>query len=168
MLGTGLLAALAAYGQTSLNSSANPVYANHVYGFQVTLPPGVTYTRTLPPNPDHGIGIALPDRTKVWVDASYTDSSSTEEEAGKQAADCRVEQKKETSLGSLSALLIRFSRHASADERAYEGQFVLSVYRSDHRAPVCYQIGIRATNGRISAQADDLFWKLVAGFSLSR
>jgi hypothetical protein len=165
VLGVGLLTAFAAYGQTSLSSSKYPTYVNRSYDFQVVLPPGLTYTHTVPPSPDHGIGIDLNDQTKIWLDASYTDSSTTDEEAGTVSADCKVKQRRRALLGSMPALVIRFSCAANGTEKPYEEQLILSIHRSAHRAPICYEIGIRATNARISAQAEDLFTKLVAGFS---
>jgi hypothetical protein len=165
VLGLSPVTALELYGQTSVSSSKHPIYINHVYNFRVTVPPGVTYTRTLPPNPDHGIGIEMHDQTKLWVDASYTESSSIEEEISKESADCKVEQQQSISLGSMPAVQVNFSCTASSNEKAYEEKLVLLVHRSEHRSPVCYEIGMRATDGMISARADNLFNKLIVTFS---
>jgi hypothetical protein len=168
LLTVGLMTEFEAHGQTSVDSSKHAIYSNHVYDFQVAVPPGVTYTRTLPPNPDHGIGVESSDHNKLWVDASYTESSSTDEEASKQSADCNVEQQQMTSLGGMPALLIHFSCAASSAEKAYEEKLVLLVHRAEHRAPVCYEIGIRATERKISSRADELFEKLVASSSFPK
>jgi len=103
----------------------------------------VTYTRTLPPNPDHGFGVILKSQAKLWVDSSYTDSSSTEEEADRQSAGCRVEERREAKLGSRAALVIYLSCPGNAYGEAYEEILVLTVYRERSRSPVDYQIGMR-------------------------
>ena len=36
-----------------LSSSKHPLYVNRAYEYQVSLPRGVTYERSQPPNPDH-------------------------------------------------------------------------------------------------------------------
>jgi hypothetical protein len=156
-----------AVAQVSLKSSDQPLYENHAYGFRVKLPPGVTYTRTLPPNPDHGFGVSLLDRGKLWVDASYTDSSSTDEEAKTQSAVCRVEETRPTGLGSRPAVALRFSCPASADGEAYWELLVLTVYQEGNRSRVDYQIGMR-TDVRGLSQNRELFDKLVTGFSFEK
>ncbi|HXE62195.1 MAG TPA: hypothetical protein VN519_01570 [Bryobacteraceae bacterium] len=155
------------YSETAVSSSAHPLYRNRVYGFSVAIPPGVTYTRTQPPNPDHGLGITLKDQAKLWVDASSTESSSTGEEAEKQTVGCRVEEKKPAKLGRLSAVLVRFSCDATRYDPAYSEQLILSVDQGKDRAPTCFQIGVRRDGGRTTPQEDELFRKLVAGFSIS-
>jgi hypothetical protein len=130
----------------------------------VKLPPGVTYTRTLPPNPDHGFGIGLLGQGKLWVDASYTDSSSTTEEAKVQSAGCHIEEKRAAKLGNRPAVALRFSCPASADGAGYTELLVLTVYREGDRSPVDYQIGMRA-DARGLSQNKELFEKIVAGFN---
>ena len=167
-IGTAVLSLCLAYGQNTVSSSTHPLYRNRAFDFDVAVPPGVIYTRTLPPNPDHGLGITLKNRTKLWVDASYTDSSSTEQEAEKQIAGCRVEDKRPTTLGRMPAVLMRFSCAATPYDAAYSEELVLSVYQSQNRSPVCYQVGVRKDGGGTTSQEDDLFKKLVAGFSVPK
>src|ERR1017187_9926639 len=57
-------------------------YGNCDYGYFVALAPGVVGHNTLPPSPNHGFMVALPDvgrtsyalnerRRFIWVDATY-------------------------------------------------------------------------------------------------
>src|SRR5262245_11521111 len=98
-----------AWAQSTVSSSKQPFYRNHAYGYVLKLPPGVRYTKTVPPNPDHGVGISLEQNVELWVDASYTDSSSTEEEANLQTGGCKLVQQRQAKLGRQDALEVRFS-----------------------------------------------------------
>src|SRR5579863_9293023 len=52
-------------------------YANHEYGYEIPIPEGLTAVGATPPNPNHGVRITIPgSMSYIWVDASYTDSSS--------------------------------------------------------------------------------------------
>lgn len=163
-IGVVTLTVWVGHAQTTLSSSSHPIYRNHVYNFEVTVPSGVTYTRTMPPNPDHGLGITLDNRAQLWVDASLVDSSSTEEQAKNLTAGCRVEEKRSATLGKMPAIMMRFSCDANADASGYIEQVVLSVSLRKNRSPICYQVGIRTNAAAISAQEDKLFGELVAGF----
>lgn len=164
LLGMCVTCSYAAPAQNSLDSSSHPLYTNRAYGFKVVLPPGLSYTRTVPPNPDHGLGIQI-DHTKFWVDASYTDSSSTEEEAKRRSQGCRIEEKRSALLGNRPGIAMRLSCGANAYTGAYEESLVLVVYKGKDRSPVDYQIGVRTDGPRITSQDERTLGKLEAGFS---
>jgi hypothetical protein len=46
-------------------------YTNADYGYSVDVPSGLVGKRNSSPNPNHGLAIALPPKSVVWVDASY-------------------------------------------------------------------------------------------------
>jgi hypothetical protein len=167
MLGVAMLTTDAAHAQT-LSSSTHPIYRNRVYDFEVSVPPGVTYERTTPPAPDHGLLVTLNNQTQLWVDASYADSSSTEKEANRYIAGCRVEDKRSTLLGRLPAIMLRFSCDANAYSGAYREQLVLSVRLKKGRSPIRYQIVLRTNGATITPQEDELFRKLAAGFRFAK
>jgi hypothetical protein len=167
-LGVFWLSSSHAAAQANVKSSDQPLYKNHVYGFRVKLPSGVTYTRTLPPNPDHGFGIKLKAQGKLWADASYTDSSSTKQEAKMQSSGCNVEQRQPIKLDNRPAIALRFSCPAGADGDAYEELLVLTVYREGDRSPVDYQIGMRTSVPETLSQNREFFDKIVAGFRFKR
>jgi len=153
-----------AAAQASIKSSDQPLYENHAYGFKVKLPPDVTYTWTVPPNPDHGFGLALQGRGELWVDASYTDSLSAAEEAKNQSSGCHVEERRSTKLGNRPAIALRFSCPAGVDGDAYKELLVLTVSRQGDRSPAVYQVAMRATTSEVLSQNKGLFDKIVAGF----
>jgi hypothetical protein len=159
-------AVIGARPQGSIESSVQPVYTNQVYDFEVRVPPGFLYNRTIPPNPDHGFAIDLRDQTTVWVDASYTESSSTDEEVKRLTSGCRIEKRQPQMLGTMPALLIHFSCPARPSAAAYREHLVVSVHNQAHRAPIRFEIGVMAKGKRIGASEDDLLMKLVAGFRL--
>lgn len=163
-IGLGALAALAGSGPTRVSSSAHPRYVNYSYGYEVTLPASVTYLRTMPPNPDHGIDVALHDRNDVWVDASYTDAESTDEEARMHSPRCKLELWQEASLGGLPARLTQIWCPAEYSEKAYQERSVLTVYANEDRGTASYRVAARATEGKISTRAAELFDALVASF----
>ncbi len=163
-----VLSACMALAQTSLNSSVEPIYRNHVHGYAVELPRNLIYTRTVPPNPDHGFGVLLDGDTKLWVDASYTESSSTKEEANTQSSGCRIKDRRPSKLGSRAALSLRFSCPANAYGAAYEEILVLTVFREVDRSPVSYQVGMRASTPAVLSKNMALFHDIVAGFQFEK
>lgn len=148
-----------------LHSSAHPVYRNRAYGYEVKLPPGLTFTRTSPPNPDHGIGIVAPDGRKLWVDASYTDASSTGEEADNLSKGCEVKQRDPATLGGESGIALRFYCAGNAYGEAYSEFLVLVVHSEGDRSAADYQIGVRANGDADSLAQIAVVRKLAAGFS---
>ncbi len=164
-LGVCSQSVLDANAQATLESSAHPLYENRAYGFRVRLPRGVTYTRTVPPSPDHGIGITLQEQGRLWVDASYTDSLSTDDEATILSAGCRVQKRQPSMLGNQPALVLRFS--CPANGRAYEELLVLTVHKQGDRSLADYQIGLR-TDASGMLKNRRLFDEIVAGFSFQR
>ena len=164
MIGLGALAVLVASGPMRVSSSSHPRYVNYSYGFEVTLPAGLTYLRTSPPNPDHGIDVALHEGNDVWVDATYTDAASTDEEARMHSPRCKLELWQEASLGGLPARLTQISCPAEYGEKAYQERSVLTVYANEDRGPARYAVAARATEGKISARAAELLNALVGSF----
>lgn len=59
-----------------------------------------------------------------------------------------------------------FSCPASSGERAYRERLILTVVHWPGRAPICFQIGVRASQANVSHKADVLFDRLVAGFRI--
>jgi len=164
LFGIAYLTSAVICSQTVFDSSTHPQYKNRVYEFEVELPPHLKYERTMPPNPDHGIGIDLSDSTKLWVDASYTDSSTAEEDMKTLTAGGQVTENKPALLGGKPAILAAFSCAADAYDKAYQERLVLSVRRKPNRSRTCFQIGIRTYIGSITAQENELFEKLIQGF----
>ena len=150
-----------------LSSAKRPLYSNRVFDFSVALPPGVIYSVAIPPNPDHGLNVLRNDNAVVWVDASYTDSSSIEQEVQKQTAGCRIEFTKPVKLGKLPAILLRFSCDATAHDSPWSEQVVLSVKQYANLPSICYQVGIRRHAWRSTFKEDNdyPFENLIAGFS---
>ncbi len=159
----GMCLHLCSAGQT-LHSSQHPLYVNRAYRFQVVLPPGVTYERSLPPNPDHGFGVDLPGGTRLWANASYTDSPSTEDEVSRQTDGCSVEEDRPATLGTRTARALRFSCPATSYGAAYRERLVLSVARLSGRSPICYQGAVRTSDAKMYPAASRLFDEVVAGF----
>lgn len=156
--------ALPLCGQARVNSSTHPVYRNFSYGFEIALPPNLIYERTQPPNPDHGLGITVNDNTQVWVDSSYTDSASTQEELEKQVEGCQIKDKRSTMLGGIPAMLVHFSCPSTEYEKAYDEQLALAVRHKKKRSPISYQIGRRTTGVNTDSTGEELFQKLMMAF----
>lgn len=141
-------------------------YINKVYSFKSEVPATIAFSRTHPPSPDHGIGIDLDAKTHLWVTADYTESTLPEVESDRQTAGCRVARRGSTRLGGKPARQMWFSCPASSGEKAYRERLVLAVVRWPGRAPICFQIGVRASGANVSRKADVLFDRLVAGFRI--
>lgn len=150
--------------KSAVESSSQAVYENHAYGYRVRLPPGVKYTHTAPPNPDHGLGMDLQGRGRLWVDASYTDSASTDEEVSLQTSGCHVEDRHATKLGGQPAIALRLSCPASSGSGAYQELLVLTVYREGDRSTVDYQVGLRVPDAEKFTEHRALFDKVLSGF----
>ena len=152
------------WAQISVKSTDHPVYDNRPYGYTVTVRRNRTYTRTSPPNPDHGFGIDLRSGNKLWVDASYTDSSSNKEEAAVITTGCRIDDKHTARLGGRIALSLRFVCPASADQQAYTEVITLVVHRQGDRSRANYQVGLRVYGEDVPTMEQALFDKVVDGF----
>lgn len=163
-----VLFSCAVLAQTTVNSSVQLVYRNGAFGYVIKLPPGMTYSRSTPPNPDHGFGVSLEGNVKLWVDASYADSSSTENEVNTQSGGCRVENRGLSKLGGRAALSIRFACPANAYSGTYEEMLVLTILREPGRSPVDYQIGMRANTPEDLSRNMAVFGKIVAGFRFEK
>ena len=152
------------WAQVSVKAIDRPVYTNRPYGYVVTVPRDLTYTRTSPPNPDHGFGVDLQGGNKLWVDASYTDSSSKEDEAVIITTGCRVGEKRTAVLGGRAALSIRFTCPAGKDGSAYTELVTFAVHSQGDRSSADYQVGLRVYGSDISFEEKMLFGKIVDAF----
>lgn len=157
--------------QLTLESSAHPLYRNEPYGYVVELPPGLTYALPAPPNPNHGISIAIKERGELWVDASYVDSLSLVDEAKTLVGDCLVERKRATAMGGRRALQLEFSCPATFSSPAYSELLVFAVHQVGDRSPAGYQIVLRTERPRRSPEGKsvaltnrELFFNLIKGF----
>jgi hypothetical protein len=157
-----------AVAQASVNSSDRPIYHNFPYGYVVKLPPDITYTLTVPPNPNRGIGVDQQGANKLWVDASYTDSFSNDDESALVTTGCHLDTKRITTLGRQAALALRFACPATANEGAYTELLTFTVYSQGDRSPADYQVGLRVYGTGIPAKKKALFDTLVAGFSFEK
>jgi len=163
-----LWAASGAWAQTSVKSIDHPVYDNGPYGYQVTLPRGLTYIRASPPSPNHGVSIDLRSGAKLWVDASYTDSSTNEEEADVVTTGCRIDYKRPATLAGQSALSLRFTCPASGNSRGYTEVITFTVHSQGDRSLADYQVGLRVYGSDISREDKVLFGKVVGAFHFEK
>ena len=153
-------------------------YTNCDYGYYVLLGSGVVGHDTLPPAPNHGFLISLPDvgRTTdasfneerfVWMDAQYntlddqsleavvTDEEQlTEERIGMS----RIVERKPTKLAGLRAILSKVE-YATPKGTVVEEK-IIAV-----RSGIVYKVGLRTLPGDFPT--DELqFQKIVNGFKL--
>jgi len=150
------------------NSNATATaYRNSNYGFNVALSPREKLLRASEPSPNHGFGVDVPG-ARLWADASYTDSPSADEEIKSLTAGCAIRERKPTSLGSSSALAVRFSCPKSGDHEAYEEMLVVTVRRVGDRSPADYQVGMAAPDSQLISKYMSTFNSMVAGFHFEK
>jgi hypothetical protein len=127
-------------------------YTNCDYGFYVLLDPGVVAHDTLPPSPNHGFVIPLPDfgRTSyalnekkrfVWVDASYDTSDDGTGQSvltGKTGIMSSSVKGISTKLAGLPAIASTLQESAPSGEEIKES--VVAV-----RSGIVYTIGLQTT-----------------------
>jgi hypothetical protein len=151
-------------------------YRNCDYGYSVTLAPGVVGHGNLPPNPNHGFLISLPDVGRnssasneeeryVWVDASYDviDDQSLEGAAeedvklsGKRLGKLALVAQRRTRLAGLPARWNRVE-HASAKGVVVD-ESVIAV-----RLGIVYTIGL-TTLQQNASQDENQFRKILDDF----
>ena len=165
--GVFTFAACDARAQVAFRSSALPVYNNRVYTFRVKIPPGVTYSRTEPPAPDHGFSVKRTGTKKLWVDASYSDTASTADALRTETEGCLMDEQQPARLGAALATFVHFHCPANGYHEAYEERLVLTVRSGPGRAPICYQIGLRTASQASDSLDVDLFKKLIVGFQMN-
>ena len=178
-----LIAALPSYGQHPWELGESETlwrqrYGNCDYGMFVQLPDGVVGHGTLPPAPNHGITVRLPDvhstaelriekeNRYIWINAEYnaSDDSSIKGTA-EYYADVFVRDrhgkvtKHSTNLASLPATRLKVA-YKSGNELVIE-ELVIA-----QRAGIVYEIGLR-TNGQSYAEDCRRFEQLMSGFGLS-
>ena len=192
-----LVAALIALGPTVISQTAKPTdlrrhwtetetqtlwtirYTNCDYGYFVLLGSGVVGHDTLPPAPNHGFLVSLPNVGKrstaledeeeryVWVDSSYdviddqslggavsTNEQIMEEVRGKPNTVKEIQ----TKLASLSAILTRVE-YSTPKGTAVE-ETIIAV-----RSGIVYTIGLR-TNLKDAGTDEEQFQRIVSGFRL--
>jgi hypothetical protein len=153
-------------------------YTNCDYGYYVLLGSGVVGHDTLPPAPNHGFVISLPDagRTSpttdkeerfVWVDASYDvidDQSlagavSDEEQTMENVrGKSRIVERKSTKLAGLQAILSRVE-YPSPSGTVVE-ETIIAV-----RSGIKYTIGLRTILEDRSID-EEQFQKVINGFRM--
>ncbi len=144
------------------------VYRNENYGYMVMVPPSVNIRRSAPPNPDHGFEVTSNVASKVWVDASYTDSATTSEEASRQTDGCHTHEMLPAILGGKDAIQLRFSCPSTPNESAYTQFLVLTVQKRGDRSPAMYEVGVRADSNSLPTRDIEIARRLVAGFSFAK
>lgn len=153
-------------------------YGNCDYGMFMLLPAGVVAHGTLPPAPNHGVAIRLPDvgstseidiakeERYIWVNAEYNASDDSSRKAttafyrtsfaeGKHG----TLTKESTKLGSLPALrfkLIYETQHGTVIEELILAQ----------RANIVYEVGLRTSKTNYQEDATR-FEQFLSGFRLS-
>lgn len=146
-------------------------YNNCDYGYYVSLPNGVVGHNTLPPSPNHGFRIALPDVGTtnyvldrndrfIWVDASYnaSDADSLPDLVAEQDRVSRKQSLTQTKMAGLSAVQTRSAHGVGATN-------VVEVTTLALRANIIYTIGMR-TN-RADAVADEAeYSRVIHSFNL--
>jgi hypothetical protein len=143
------------------------IYRNENYGYQVTLPISIKIRRPVPPSPDHGFEVISASHAKFWVDASYTDSVTNEQEAERQADGCHTSERRQTSIGGKPAIELQFSCPGVPNEPAYTEFLAFTVQKQGDRARAMYEVGVRAGSSRLSSLDIELARKLISGFSFT-
>jgi len=154
-------------------------YTNCDYGFYVLLGDGVVAHATLPPSPNHGFLLPLPDigRTNylsatketqfIWVDAHYdalddqslrSAVSSQEEVQAAGGSKVRKTRRERTRLAGLQAIW-------SKAEFPTEGGKVVEEAVTAVRSGIVYTIGLR-TNLIDQSVDEEQFRKVLLGFRL--
>ena len=153
-------------------------YGNCDYGMFVLLPSGVVAHGTLPPSPNHGVAIRLPDvgstseidlskaNRYVWVNAEYnvSDDSSRKKTVtlyskmfveGKNG----TATKQSTRLGSLPATRLKVTYQTPNGVVVEELVFA-------QRADIVYELGLKTTE---TSYREDVgrFEEMLGGFRLS-
>lgn len=146
-------------------------YNNCDYGYYVSLPAGVVGHDTLPPSPNHGFLIALPDvgtmndvlgrkERLIWVDASYNASDAhslsdlVAERDGRPTKSTQTQMK----MAGLSAVRVR-SEHGAGTSN------VVEVTTVALRGDIIYTVGMR-TNGTDAVADEAEYDRVLHGFKL--
>lgn len=134
----------------------------------MALPSGVTYSKSVAPNPDHGIGIALENGAMLWVDASYTDTESTEAAVSAATRGCKIEHRRQILLGGRTAELVHFFCQGDRNAQGYYEGLVLTRFGNADRSPADYEVGLRAPSREMLSRYGPLFEKVVSGFKFEK
>jgi len=147
-------------------------YNNCDYGYYVLLPRGVVGHDTLPPSPNHGFYIPLPDvgTTKdtadlkdrfIWVDASYnvTEAQSL---AGliddKEKEGSKTLARTKTKIGGVPA--IEITTEYKSEVRAVTEMETVAL-----RAGIVYTIGMRTSRTNLTSDETE-YRRIIQGFRL--
>ena len=132
--------------------------------FKQRFHPGVTYSRTEPPAPDHGFSVRLTGAKKLWADASYSNAASTTDALRTETEDRHVEEQHPARLGAAPAAFIPFHCPANMYHEACEERLILTEQRRTGRAPICYWVAMRTALHESNSRDVALFQKLATGF----
>jgi hypothetical protein len=146
-------------------------YTNCGYGYYVSLPAGAVGHATLPPSPNHGFLIALPDVGTmnyvsnqkgrfIWVDASYntSDADSLAGLVAERDSGLTKHSLTQTKVAGLPAVRIKSSDRVGASN----GVEVTTVAL---RRGIIYTIGLR-TNGTDADADEAAYTRIVHGLKL--
>jgi len=152
-------------------------YGNCDYGYYVLLGPGVVAHDTLPPSPNHGFLIALPEVTRtsfissdedryIWADASYDAFDPGGSLEAITAEEVKFEnggQVIEERLTTLAGLRAHFVKTQSSSATSNSMDEMIVSLRSD----IVYTIGLH-TNAAHLLEDEKQFKSTVDGFRLSK
>lgn len=144
-------------------------YNNCDYGYYVSLPAGVVAHETLPPSPNHGFLIALPDigtmnyaldrkERFIWADASYktSDADSLPGLVAERGSGPARRSQTQVKLAGLAA--VRVTSEHRVDN-------VVKVTTVALRDGIIYTVGIQ-TNGPYRVGDEAEYNRIVHGFGL--
>lgn len=136
-------------------------YSNYDYAYSVLIPKGLIGLMSPPPFPNHGFGIDLskPQRSYLWVDASYGDApegksfddaikDNLDFVKGDGVTDIVLSQKISTNLSRLRA--VRFVIHYKASGIAMVRETVLAFRKNGDDVAIVYSINLRTPTSRYS------------------
>lgn len=144
-------------------------YNNCDYGYDVALPAGVVAHDTLPPSPNHGFLIALPEvgttnyvldgkKRFIWADASYntTDADSASGLVAKRDIRPANRSQRQAVLAGLPAIRVTSTHRASA---------VVELTTVALQEGIIYTFGLQ-TNGANRAEDEAEYNRIIHGFGL--
>ena len=146
-------------------------YNNCDYGYYVSLPAGVVAHGNLPPSPNHGFLIALPDvgtrndvlgrkGRSLWADASYDTSGthSLSDVVAEQDSGPTRRSQTQVKMAGLSAIRVESEHGAGASK-------VVEVMTVALRDDIVYTVGMRTSGGYVMADESE-YNRIVQGFKL--
>lgn len=140
-------------------------YRNSVFGFSVKVPARYSSVGSTPPNPDHGIRLALNAVSLLWVDASYAETASSQDELEYMTKGCATTRPTTSQLGGQTAL--SFTLHCADLEGKGSGywEIVRMVVRETKtRSPIRFLVALRAKDRRALLASQNVFTQVADSF----